>query len=208
MVVIISISLISCGSSDDIGTDPISSEDQISPAQTADAFLEAFRDRDTEKLKEYYEGDVADLSMIEEEDDPALSGVINVLAEKIFDFDYAIGEEQIDGSSAKVAVTITTYDFAGIMQEIMSDLLSDAVVLGIAGLDQEEMEVEINELISGKFSDALASASKDCDISTTMNLVKKDGKWVVKSLSNENSFINALSGGLMDLADSLADAEN
>ena len=39
----------------------------------------------------------------------------------------------------------------------------------------------------------------------TMDLVKKDGKWLVKDVSGAKSFMNALSGGLMDFAESLND---
>ena len=75
----------------------------------------------------------------------------------------------------------------------------------MSGLSQEEMEAEINELIGSKFSDALDSAEKNWEGEVTMELVKKDGKWLVKDVSGATSFMNALSGGLMDFAESLND---
>ena len=177
----------------------------MTPVQTADAFLKAFKSKDTEKMKEYYEGEISDLSMIEEEDDSAMADLINAMVEKILDFDYSLGNETIKGDEASVEVNFTTYDFSGILQDIMNNLMSDAVALGLSGLSQEEMEAEINELIGSKFSAALDSADKDWEGMVTMDLVKKDGKWLVKDVSGAKSFMNALSGGLMDFAESLND---
>ena len=192
-----------CGGSSPAG----SKEEAMSPTDTMDAFLQAFKAKDFEKMQEYYEGEAGDLSMLEEEDDEALKDVINVLVDNMLSFEYTIDNEQIDGDSATVDVNFTTYDFGGILQNIMGDLMSDAVALGLSGLSQEEMEAEINELIGTKFKEGLDGASKDKEVKVTMNLVMKDGKWLVKDVSDASEFMNALSGGLMDLADSLASIE-
>ena len=184
-----------------------SKEETMSPTDTMDAFLQALKAKDFEKMQEYYEGEAGDLSMLEEEDDEALKDVINVLVDNMLDFEYTIDNEQIDGDSATVDVNFKTYDFGGILQDIMGNLMSDAVALGLSGLSQEEMEAEINELIGTKFKEGLDGASKDKEVKVTMNLIMKDGKWMVKDVSDANEFMNALSGGLMDLADSLASIE-
>ncbi len=206
LTIMMTLTLVSCGSSgNDPEPQPLPEEGQMTPVQTADAFLKAFKSKDTEKMKEYYEGEISDLSMIEEEDDSAMADLINAMVEKILDFDYSLGNETIKGDEASVEVNFTTYDFSGILQDIMNNLMSDAVALGLSGLSQEEMEAEINELIGSKFSAALDSADKDWEGKVTMDLVKKDSKWLVKDVSGATSFMNALSGGLMDFAESLND---
>ena len=181
--------------------------DQLTPTETADKFLAGLKAKDLEAVEEYYEGDIGDLTMLEEEDEPALADVINAMVDKIFDFDYVLGNEKIDGDSATVEVELTTYDFGGIIQEIMGGLMEDAFALKLTGMSQEEMEAEINELIGGKFKEALDNAAKDHTIKVPMELTRKDGKWVVKDLASSKDFLNALSGGLMELADSLQEAE-
>ena len=181
--------------------------DQLTPIETADKFLAGLKAKDLEAVEEYYEGDIGDLTMLEEEDEPALADVINAMVDKIFDFDYVLGNEKIDGDSATVEVELTTYDFGGIIQEIMGGLMEDAFALKLTGMSQEEMEAEINELIGGKFKEALDNAAKDHTIKVPMELTRKDGKWVVKDLASSKDFLNALSGGLMELADSLQEAE-
>ena len=181
--------------------------DQLTPTETADKFLAGLKAKDLEAVEEYYEGDIGDLTMLEEEDEPALADVINAMVDKIFDFDYVLGNEKIDGDSATVEVELTTYDFGGIIQEIMGGLMEDAFALKLTGMSQEEMEAEINELIGGKFKEALDNAAKDHTIKVPMELTRKDGKWVVKDLASSKDFLNALSGGLMELADSLQAAE-
>ncbi len=190
------------------GNAPAKQDEIMSPTDTMVAFLQALKAKDFEKMQEYYEGEAGDLSMLEEEDDEALKDVINVLVDRILDFEYTIDNEQIDGETATVDVNFKTYDFGGVLQDIMGNLMSDAVALGLSGLSQEEMEAEINELIGTKFKEALDGASKDKEVKVTMDLVMKDGKWMVKDVSDANEFMNALSGGLMDLADSLAGSGN
>ena len=204
MVVMMVFTMAACGGGSPSG----SKEETMSPTDTMNAFLQALKAKDFEKMQEYYEGEAGDLSMLEEEDDEALKDVINVLVDNMLDFEYTIDNEQIDGDSATVDVNFKTYDFGGILQDIMGNLMSDAVALGLSGLSQEEMEAEINELIGTKFKEALDGASKDKEAKITMALVMKDGKWVVKDVSDANEFMNALSGGLMDLADSLAGSGN
>ncbi len=181
--------------------------DQLTPTETAEKFLAGLKAKDLEAVEEYYEGDIGDLNMLEEDDDPAMADVINAMVDKIFDFEYVLGNEKIDGDSATVEAEITSYDFGGIIQEIMGGLMEDAIALGLTGMSQEEMEAEINELIGSKFKEALDNAPKDHTIKVDMELVKKDGKWLVKDLASSQDFLNAISGGLMELAESLQAAE-
>ena len=94
-------------------TTPVPAEN--SPTEAADNFIKALKARDNEALKKYYEGDVGDLTLIEGDDEPALSDMINSMLDKIMDFGYTISNEKIDGTDATVDVSIKTYDLGGIL---------------------------------------------------------------------------------------------
>ncbi|MBR6473198.1 MAG: hypothetical protein IKS99_05705 [Firmicutes bacterium] len=173
------------------------------PTQTMDAFLQALKARDLDMLKDYYEGDVGDLSLLEEIDEPALSGMVDSMMEKILDFDYTLDNEVIDGNEATVDVYFKTYDFADIMEKLIAAILQDAMVLSISGLDQDELEAEINEIMASKFEELMKTAEKDQTVKVTMPLVMKSNKWLVKDINKLDDFTNALFGGLTKYAEGL-----
>ena len=182
-----------------------SGEETLSPIQTVDAFLQALKAKDTETLQEYYEGEIGDLDLMKGEDDPALSGLIDIMTDKLLDFDYTLSNEQIDKDKATVDVTIKTIDFGAIMKDLIQDILQDAFALGLASYDQEELEEKINEIMTEKFSQAVDKADKTSTITVPVKLVKKKGKWLIKDITDASDFMNALSGGLMEFAGSLDD---
>ena len=102
-------------------------------------------------------------------------------------------------------MSIKTYDLGGILKDIIENLGSDIFALSLSGLSQEELESEVNELIGIKFKEIISNAKKDYSGTVPLKLVLKDGKWLVKDVSGSSDFMNALSGGLMDFAESLED---
>ena len=202
MVIVMALSLASCGGS---AAEPEETAPAMSPTETVDSFLTAFKAGDFEGAKEFYEGSADDLSMIEEEDDPALSGVIADLTSRILDFDYELSNEVINGETATVDVRFTTIDFGQIMGEVLDSMLSDSVALALSGLSQDELEAEINELVESKFSEILKTAKKDKVSDVTVELVLKDGKWLIKDLSDSEEILDAISGGLIEFAESIGD---
>ncbi len=196
----------SCGQTKPADLPSGDSESSISPTQTMDAFLKALKARDFEAMKEYYEGSSDDFDFSDEAADPVMGGMADTLLDKLFDFDYSLDNETISGSDATVDVHFTTYDVAALMGDILNDMLSDYVALSMAGLSQEELEAEVNKIISQKFGEAINKAEKNKEITVTSKLVKKDGKWLVKNVADSDDFMDALSGGLMKFAESMADS--
>ena len=198
LIIVLALSLSSCGSAapeDDNG---------MTPTDTMDAFLRALKARDFDTLQEYYEGEIGDLDLLEEGDDSALSGMIDGLVDRILDFEYSLDNETIKGNDATVDVYFKTYDLGKIMQDLIQSMMTDAATLALPNLDQDELEAEINAIMSEKFDEAMKTAEKDKAIKITMNLIKKDGRWLVKDVTDREDFMNALSGGLMELANSLS----
>ena len=198
LVFVLIFTFVSCGSSNS------SEGSDLTPTETLDAFIQALKAKDFDTLQKYYEGEIGDLSMLQEEDDSALSGIVEGLMDKILDFEYTLDNEVITEDTATVDLHFKTYDLGKIMQDLITAILSDATALGLAGLDQEEMEAEVNEIMTQKFNEAIENAEKDLDIPVTMDLVKKDGSWVVKDISEKDDFMNALSGGLLEFTEGLS----
>ena len=180
-------------------------EEIMSPTQTLDAFLKAFKARDADKLNEFYEGEADDLIFWKDLEDPALSGLMDKMMEKLLDFDYALSNEKIDGKTATVDVNFTTYDIGGIMKDIIENMLSDAAALALSGLTQEELEAEINEIMTKKFEEYAKIAKKEKVMSVPVNLVMINGRWLVKDISRTDDIMDALSGGLTEFAENIGD---
>ena len=180
-------------------------EEIMSPTQTLDAFLKAFQARDVDKLNEFYEGEADDLIFWKDLEDPALSGLMDKMMEKLLDFDYALSNEKIDGKTATVDVNFTTYDIGGIMKDIIENMLSDAAALALSGLTQEELEAEINEIMTKKFEEYAKIAKKEKVVSVPVNLVMINGRWLVKDISRTDDIMDALSGGLTEFAENIGD---
>ena len=180
-------------------------EEIMSPTQTLDAFLKAFKARDADKLNEFYEGESDDLIFWKDLEDPALAGLMDKMMEKLLDFDYALSNEKIDGKTATVDVNFTTYNIGGIMKDIIENMLSDAAALALSGLTQEELETEINEIMTKKFEEYAKIAKKEKVVSVPVNLVMINGRWLVKDISRTDDIMDALSGGLTEFAENIGD---
>ncbi len=177
--------------------------DDLSPTLTADAFLKALKARDMEALEQVYEGDVKDFSLKEEIEDPMLLALADKAFEKMLDFDYTLDNEQIDGNNATVDVLFKTYDFEGILEDLTKDVISNILNLGVLSTDPEAIEQELFKVLTEEFADALKTAKKDKDVSITLKLVRKGGKWMVKDINRSDDFMYALSGGLSKLTEGL-----
>lgn len=181
----------SCGKDE-----PIISSDDLSPTLTADAFLKALKAKDLEALEQVYEGDAKDFSLAEEIEDPVLLALTDKAMEKMLDFDYTLGNEQINGNNATVDVLFKTYDFEGIFEDLTKDVFSNFMDFGKFIKDPTSIGQDVLESLTEKFAEALKSAKKDKDISVPLKLVKKGGKWMVKDLNKSDDLMFALSGGI------------
>jgi hypothetical protein len=180
-------------------------EEIMSPTQTLDAFLKAFKARDADKLNEFYEGESDDLIFWKDLEDPALAGLMDKMMEKLLDFDYALSNEKIDGKTATVDVNVTTYDIGGILTGIFSSMATDFKTFAIMGLSPEELEKEINEIMTEKFEEYAKIAKKERVVSVPVKLVMINGRWLVKDISSTDEIVDALSGGLTEFAENIGD---
>jgi len=116
------------------------------------------------------------------------------LIDKVLEFDYKLGEEKIDGDTATVEVTITTYPLGEIFSTVITELMSNMEELST--MSEDELTAWMDETLMG----LLDKAEKTYTSEVTVTLKKQDGNWVVQE-SDELS--NALTGGMLDFASSM-----
>ena len=115
------------------------------------------------------------------------------LVDKVLEFDYELGEESIDGDTATVEATITTYPFGEMFSNLLISFMGEA--LADPTMTEETMMDTLDQLLM----DALDSAEKTYESTVTVTLVNDGEAWVVQE-SDELS--NALTGGMLDFANS------
>lgn len=114
--------------------------------------------------------------------------------DKMLDFDYKLGEETVDGDTATVETTITTYPFGEIFTDVLTEYVTEAMA------DTDMSEEESTKLLGDLMTKALDSAEKSYETVVSIELVKVDDKWEVQE---SDEMANALTGGIYDMAGSL-----
>lgn len=135
------------------------------------------------------------------EDPDAQTAAMSSLMQKIYDFDYAIGEETIEGDTATVNVSITTYDLGTVFKTAMGNYISTALGMAFAGASQEEMEAALYE---GLQSELDSLTEKDYTADVNLTLTKTDNGWMLDALSDEAT--DALTGGLESAANEVSES--
>ena len=106
-----------------------------------------------------------------------------------------LGEEKVDGETATVDLTITTYPLGEIFTNVLSELFSSNLE-ELGAMTEEELTAYMDETLISN----LDKAEKNFETDLTVTLKKQDGKWVVEE---SEEFTNALTGGMLDFASSM-----
>lgn len=179
-----------------------------SPSEVVKSALDAMKAQDTEALAKYYSGDMGSLegsidSLGQESGDMTeeQSSLMESFANKLYDFDYELGEETIDGDTATVAATLTTYDMGTAFGEAISDYFNTAFAMAFSGASQEDMENLLYDSLRGKI-DALTEKTHTADIEFT--LTKTDSGWMLDAFSDETA--DAFTGGMLSTATDMSNS--
>lgn len=119
--------------------------------------------------------------------------------DKMLDFDYKLGEETVDGDTATVETTITTYPFGEIFGQVLTDYITEAFS------NPDITEEEAQALMESMMGEALAAAEKSYETTFDVTLKKEDGAWVVQE---DDALANALTGGMYDLVEGYSALED
>lgn len=114
--------------------------------------------------------------------------------EKFKSFEYTVGDESIDGDTATVEVTIKTYNMNTVLGAFISEYFQQGFALALSGAGEDQL----NALASQILTSQLESAQMDYEKTVPLKMSKVDGKWVVDNLSDQDGFVNALTGGMID----------
>ena len=117
----------------------------------------------------------------------------SALVDKILEFEYEIGEEKVDGDSATVELTVTTYPFGDIFTDLLTKIMSSGEELA------NMTEDELNDWIGDTLTEMLDGAEKTYTETISVPLELEDDQWVVQE---DEDFANAITGGMMDFANS------
>ena len=187
-----------------------------SPTEVTTNFLDAVKYENTETIKTVYAGKTLDLlnSTIADDvktDDDSESkdeskeekALFKSVKAKILDFDYEIGEEKIKDDKATVEVTIKTYNLGNALTESFGSYMSQAIALAFSDTSDEDMTKLFISILQSKID---ACSDKNYSKTVKVPLTKTDDGWKIDKIKDDSDLMNALSGGLVDAADTLSDA--
>lgn len=180
------------------------------PSNAVSGMLDAIKAKDTAGVAKYYAGEIsedADLNAELEKNEQFAAlpddqkALVKSMVDKVLDFDYAVGNEKIDGDKATVDVTFTTYDFGSSVETLMGTIMTMAMSAQAGGDTSEEAGEAAAIEAFQKTLDGLTT--KDVSSTVTVNVSKDaDGNWKVDDLSTlpedeAKKLGDALLGGLV-----------
>ena len=190
----------------------VSITDDMTPTQTAQAFLDSFKAQDWDTIDQIYAGKGSDFAAAygtSEDSDAATDALQDVYLSKLYDFDYEVTGETIaeDEKTATVDVTVTTYNMVEVFNNFYQEYMDQALEK-YSGNSAEMKEEDLEEMAVSILEEQMENAEKDYVSNTTMSMTKTDGKWIIdESMKDDEAFLNAVSGGMMDVAGDIANAK-
>ena len=169
------------------------------PKDIAEKYLAAIKAQDEEGISALSEGSYSEDELMgtvdsvlgESEEGEEEDEATKKFKEKVFDFDYTIGEERIDGENAEVDVTIKTYDFGTMLGQYAERAMSELMAAAVDGASQEEIDAMDRKILEEEL-DKLTEKSYETTV--PMKLKKVEGEWKVAKMEDDSEFMNAILG--------------
>ena len=183
------------------------------PKDIAEKYLAAIKAQDEEGISALSEGSYSEDELMgtvdsvlgESEEGEEEDEATKKFKEKVFDFDYTIGEERIDGENAEVDVTIKTYDFGTMLGQYAERAMSELMAAAVDGASQEEIDAMDRKILEEEL-DKLTEKSYETTV--PMKLKKVEGEWKVVEIEGDSEFMNAMLGGLVDVVKAFEELGN
>lgn len=175
------------------------------PKETVKSALDDFKNQKISEIGDYFtdgipklENDKDNSSTDKEEN--SLDDIKNEkdIIDKFFNIDYSIEEEKVEKDTATVKVKITSYNIGEKLNEGFTNAMQIAFANAFSGISEEELQKKTTDA----FINPLRYAEKNMESTVDVKLIKKDGKWLIKTDDN-TSFINATTGGLWEFAEKM-----
>lgn len=119
----------------------------------------------------------------------SVSQYSDVIKEKLLDFDYDIKSVREEGNNAVAEVSLTTENWAQILQDVTTEFLPKVLVMILDGKDSKDIEKELTKYIKEEKSN-----TEDVTTNFELPLVKVDDKWKVNVSSVTGILQSALMG--------------
>jgi hypothetical protein len=116
--------------------------------------------------------------------------------EKLFDFDYTIGEERVDGENAEVDVTFKTYDFGTMLGQYLQSAMTELFSAAFSGASEEEIDAIGTRILTEELTNL---TEKSYEKTVPMKLTKVEGNWKVAKIEDDSEFLNGMFGGMIDI---------
>lgn len=177
----------------------------MTPSETVSAFLDAFKAGDNDAINQVYAGEGDDFMSAYDEgeiDDGITQEIKDALMTKWRDFDYEVTGEEIseDGKTADVSLKITTYNMTNVFNNFYQEFMNQALEQysgnsnNVSDADYEKMAMNILKEQIDK------ATEKDYTGEAKLSLTKTNDQWIVDQITEDNNdFLNAITGGLMDV---------
>ena len=172
---------------------------QGTPSGAVEKCLQAIKDGDESALKECYAGDASDLTNIADTGGVSSYESMGIdeettkeLRDKLMEFDYETGKEAVDGDQGTVDTTIKTYNVGSLLSSWFKDYMAWVTSEAMTGEYQQD---ELTQKGVDMFMEAFKDIKKDYKKTVEIPVEKKDGKWMVSDISNNEEVIDALTGG-------------
>ena len=157
-----------------------------SPSQTVEQDIEAFKHRIPENgIDEVFGLEI--LAAVSPED-------MDLLSEKIGEFDYEILKEKAEGDTASVTVKVTTYEFGSEVQKVIRGIFFDGIFSAFSDSESIRKE-EIAEILRERLG---GLEKKKYSKKVEIDCRKENGEWV-SDLENNERFLDAASGGVVSV---------
>lgn len=170
------------------------------PTETADTFLKGIQEGDTDAVNSVYAPgnfQISDLLIMDNEESEDLNEdetMAKALFTKIREFDYELSNEQIDGDSATVDVTITSYPFGEATTEFLTEYMTQAFALAFSDASDDQL----NKLAEGIFLKKIGGLKeKNCRLTAKLPMTRIDGIWKIGGIGENSEFLNAITGNMV-----------
>jgi len=114
-------------------------------------------------------------------------------------FEYTLGKSTVEGDKASVELTITTYPMGDLMRQYIMNIITNSLTWAFSGMSEEEMNQKMND----SFIELTDTAEMTYTKTVTVYLVKGEKDWLMVGGTTNNDLFNALTGGMIDLANSM-----
>ena len=203
MIVLMTLGLAACGSG------------SKTPADTVDSFLNALKNKDSDTIESLYAGNnpyfattdfalKAEAMQVTSDKKELEKYYEETFTPKLLDFDYEIGDEKVNGDTATVDVTFTTYNIGDTMVSYKKEhdkkfqKMFGTVKNPSDDVKMKDLQKKFDKEDSVLYKKSVDGMKKSYKGKATISLTKKDGAWVIDEFKDDDSFYNASIGGVID----------